>query len=226
MKLKCISQEGLKIIACLTMLIDHIGATVIPLPELRMIGRLAFPIFCYLLVEGVHHTRKPLHYVIRLALGALLSELPFDLLFSGRFTWESQSVMLTLLLGFGMVYLMSRAEKQMYKLLYILPFAFAADLLKTDYAGYGILVIAVFALTRHMRGSIALQTLLLAWLFWGMNSIPVTLFGIQFPIQLLGVAAMLPIWLYSGRKSTASKVVQWGFYLFYPLHILLLYFLK
>ena len=133
--------------------------------------------------------------------------------------------MLTLLLGFCMVYLMSRTDNQVYKFLYILLFAFVADLLKTDYAGHGIFVIAIFALTRQMRGCIVLQTLLLTYVFWGMKSMTVTLFGTRVPIQVFGIIAMLPIWLYSGRKSTGSKAVQWGFYLFYPAHILLLYLL-
>ena len=97
-----LSQEGLKLIACVTMLIDHIGAVFFPYAiGLRIIGRISFPIYCFLLAEGVHHTRSPLKYGLRLLLVAVISELPYDFLFYGRFTWLRNSVMVTLLLGFG-----------------------------------------------------------------------------------------------------------------------------
>ena len=79
---KGISQEGLKILACLTMLLDHIGAVFVRGYTLRIIGRIAFPIYCFLLVEGVLHTKNPRRYGLRLGIGLLLSEIPFDLLFS------------------------------------------------------------------------------------------------------------------------------------------------
>lgn len=99
MKTKGLSQEGLKLIACVTMLIDHIGATLVMqllrnanayIPELwtlyctmRVIGRVAFPIYSFLLVEGFHHTRDVKKYVGRLGIGMLLSEIPFDVAFNG-----------------------------------------------------------------------------------------------------------------------------------------------
>ena len=83
-----ISQEGLKLLACLTMLIDHIGALFFPQFQwMRIIGRLSFPLYCFLLSEGIHYTRNPMKYGLRLLLVAVLTELPYDLLFRGEFTW-------------------------------------------------------------------------------------------------------------------------------------------
>ena len=109
---KRISQEGLKLIACLTMLIDHIGYAIVypmylraqvtgglELTEnaqllytlylvMKSIGRLSFPIFCFLLVEGVRHTRSRKKYGLRLLFAALLSEIPFNLVVSGSLVWR------------------------------------------------------------------------------------------------------------------------------------------
>lgn len=103
MERKGLSQEGLKLIACLTMLIDHIGAVFVPgyylYYSMRIIGRIAFPIYCFLLAEGFHYTRSPGKYALRLTIGMVLSEIPFDLALEGRLTLAYQSVMVTLLLG-------------------------------------------------------------------------------------------------------------------------------
>ena len=127
-KRRGIPGSTLKLIAIFVMLIDHIAATVIsnilvsvnffmmgsaasqdPYYQtmsavyfiMRMIGRLGFPLFCFLLVEGFIHTRNKLKYVIRLALLCLISEIPFDLAFSGQVFYTGyQNVFFTLLIGF------------------------------------------------------------------------------------------------------------------------------
>ena len=89
MERKGLPQEGLKLIACITMLIDHIGAVFFPsLILLRIIGRLSFPIYCFLLAEGAAHTKHAPRYALRLLLCALISELPYDLAFSGKLTLD------------------------------------------------------------------------------------------------------------------------------------------
>ena len=147
-----ISQEGLKLIACLTMLIDHLGAIFFPTCAwLRMVGRLSFPIYCFLLAEGVHHTRNLKKYGLRLLLVALITELPYDLLFSGEFTWAKNSVMVTLLLGF----LMGAAMKQLplwAKPFAAIPFAFIARYCHGTYGMEGVLMIAIFLLAREFPG--------------------------------------------------------------------------
>ena len=225
-----LSQEGLKLIACISMLIDHFGVSIVRqlntpwMIDLyyvcRTVGRFAFPIYCFLLVEGMRHTRNPGKYILRLAIGILLAELPFDLLFEGGFTWDYQSVMVTLTLGAMMLLCMQKTDKKWLKILLAVPFAILARLAKCDYGSGGIVMIAVFALFDRL----AIQTVAL----WLVNrellpTAAVRIFGLVIRIQLLALLAQIPIGLYNGRKRSHSKALQWGFYLFYPLHLLILW---
>lgn len=218
-----LSQEGLKLIACITMLLDHVGAVFVPGYTLRIIGRLAFPIFCFLLAEGAHYTRNPKKYALRLTIGALLSEFPFDILFYGKFTWQHQSVMVTLLLGYLAIVLMEKCPNVFVKFAVSFPFFLAAQWLQSDYGSYGVGMIVLFSITRELLGKEWIQTLGLAVICAMMPSVSLSVFGFSVSIQLFAVAAMIPISLYSGRKATQSKAVQWGFYLFYPVHLAVLY---
>ena len=231
-KNRFLPQEVLKLIACITMFIDHFGDAIVPelsVPymrelyyTLRIIGRISFPIYCFLLVEGMTYTRNPYKYILRLGIGIFLAELPFDYLFEGCFTWEQQNVLVTLTLGAVMLLCMRKTEKPWLKGLLIISFAFLAEIWNCDYGGWGVVFIAVFALVDRLQ----LQAIGLLLANWAMNSSAVPVFGIRVPIQLFAVLAMIPIACYSGVKLTRSKAVQWGFYLFYPLHMVLLWFLS
>lgn len=257
MKNKGLSQESLKLIACVTMLIDHIGATLVervfmrcpidsaafPFWEglyfgMRIIGRIAFPIYCFLLVEGAYRTRDPKKYGLRLLAGMLLSEIPFDLAFSPTYMtceWklttpllgfnpEFNSVMMTLLLGFGMLQCMKRV-KGFWRVAAVLPFYILAERLYTDYGGMGILLIAVFSLTKGAKKETLLRVLGCAFVLCAQLDIMLK-YGIGHDMESFAMLALIPIGMYSGRKLTHNKAVQWGFYLFYPVHILLLALLQ
>lgn len=231
MKKKIFSQEGLKIIACVTMLIDHIGVVFMPsfanydlYYALRTIGRLAFPIYCFLLAEGVAHTKNPVKYGLRLFAGILLAEIPFDLALFGRFTWDHQSVMVTLFLGFGMALIMNRLDRT--KLVPVIIFGFLAELLQCDYGMWGIAMIALFVMTRERKDRKNLQLIGMVIICWFMNSAAVRIFGIRVPIEMFAVLALIPIFLYTGKKHTGSKAVQIMFYLFYPVHLMVLHLIS
>lgn len=220
---RSLSQEKLKLIACVTMLVDHVGVVLVPHLWLRMIGRLSFPIFCFLLAEGVFHTRHPGKYALRLAGVALLTEIPFDLCFFGGIYWLHQNVLFTMLLGFCALQAGKKLDSFLLKLLVTLPFMFLAERLQTDYGMEGVLLIAIFGLTREFPRRELCQALLMLLLFynpggWGTISV----LGIPVNAQALCVLAMIPIALYSGEKHSYSKWLQWGFYLFYPAHLTLL----
>lgn len=220
-----LSQEALKGIACITMLIDHIGAVFLPGFTLRIIGRISFPIYCFLLAEGVHHTRNPGRYGARLCLSMVISELAFDLAFFGGPTGLYQSVMVTLLLGFLALQTAKRFRNPVLKILTVIPFALLAELLRTDYGAYGVVLIALFGLSREMPLRRPVQFLGMALLFLQMPSMRIPLGSFYLPIQMFALLAMVPICLYSGRKATGSRISQWGFYLFYPVHLTVLYWI-
>lgn len=242
MKKQGISQERLKLIASGTMFIDHIGATLVLSAfyasvaaenyaasdawyylyyGFRLIGRIAFPIYCFQLVEGFHHTRNLKKYIGRLAIGMLLSELPFDLaLNGGGLDWSSNSVMVTLLLGVLMMAGMD-CFQGWWKLLAIPPFYGIAELLGTDYGGHGIAIIAMLCLTRGLQYEKLWRTLGLAALLWFGATIAIG--PIEVPMEIFGLIALVPIFLHDGRKLTHNKSVQWAFYLFYPVHLVVIW---
>ena len=213
-----LSQEGLKIIACATMLIDHIGAAFVPWMWLRVVGRIAFPIYCFLLAEGAAHTRNPRKYGLRLGIGALLSELPFELLFFGTISLSHSSVMVTLLLGFLVIESMKKWPK-MWPLVFI-GCAFAAELLGTDYGGMGVMLMVFFGIARNKNR--IFQTIGVFIICWMIGGYGWQVGPVYVPMEIVGVVAMLPICLYNGRKATHNKAVQWAFYMFYPVHLSIL----
>ena len=216
-----LSQDNLKLIACVTMLLDHIGAVFFPpVMWLRIIGRISFPIYCFLLAEGVHHTHSPLKYGLRLLLVTFIAELPYDLLFYGQFTWTHNSVMVTLLLGFGAGVAMKQFSGW-YKLIAPLPFLLAGRYLGGSYGMYGVAMVVVFLLTRQIPYRPAVQFFLMVLLSLRMAGFPGSI-GIQF----YAIFAMIPIFLYSGEKRSRSKGLQWTFTLFYPAHLLLLLLIR
>ena len=219
------SGTALKYVACGTMLLDHIGASCIesgyadsavpsalagPDLALRLIGRLAFPIFCFLLVEGFLHTHDARKYCGRLVLFGLVSELPFDLAFYRTpFYWEHQNVYWTLALGVlamaGLKHFAGENGQPTYKgMLCFAGCALLAELARTDYGAIGVALIAALYLTRNSRRQ---QCILGAAMM---------LFEFTAPL------AFVLLWHYNGTRGRCSKIMQWGFYLFYPAHLALL----
>lgn len=238
MQKRGLSQEALKLLACMTMLVDHLAVIIVMgslysthhgmrleiYETMRLIGRIAFPIYCFLLAEGSAHTHNHARYGLRLAICALLSELPYDLALWGRITWQHQNVMVTLFLGFCALEVMKRCPNLPLKLLLALPFAALAEFAGGDYGAKGIMLVVLFALTRRIPHRHLAQVLGI-WFIFSPNHAMFLNWMEQLSVttQEWAVLAILPIALYDGRKVTKSKAVQWGFYLFYPTHLLLLY---
>ncbi|HRC81912.1 MAG TPA: TraX family protein [Sedimentibacter sp.] len=207
----------LKIIALITMIIDHYGAIFQSNVILyRIIGRLAFPIYFFLLVEGYFHTSDVKKYGTRLLLFAFISEIPFDLAFFGKVGFEHQNIFFTLFIGLTTIYLIDKKAESMNKALIIFLAAALATLLKTDYQFIGIIYILAFYYIKNMPKQRKFPLLALTML--AINSTAV--------IQQFSLLALVPISFYNDKQGWKNKILQISFYIAYPLHLLLFYFVK
>ena len=228
-----LSGTALKYIACGTMLIDHIGASCLEagllMPQLesgalprdameqlplfhldqllRLTGRLAFPIFCFLLVEGFVHTHDVKKYIGRLFLFGLVSEIPFDLaFFRTPFNPDDQNVYWTLALGVLAMAGLKHFEKpdgsaSWKGLLCAAGCTLAALLACTDYDGIGVLIICALYLTRGDRKrQCIVGAVLFAW-------------------ELTAPLAFVLVWFYNGQRGACSPLQKKAFYWFYPVHL-------
>lgn len=210
----------LKMIAIVTMLIDHIGyiflsgdSTSSAYTMSRAIGRIAFPIFCFLLVEGFQHTRSHVNYLIRLCIFAIISEIPFDLAFrfdpdsSSLFNWSHQNVFITLALGLISIFCLEELNnRRIYGIPLLLTWS-AAYFSGCDYGVGGVLLINIFYLTAKNPGIQFVLIGLSMYLFFG-------------PQELYGLFALPFIFLYNGKRGPNAKLI---FYWFYPVHLIVLY---
>ncbi len=209
------SAFSLKILALVTMIIDHIGAIFFPnVLWLRYVGRLAMPIYAFLLVQGYRHTRNYSRYVIRMTVFALLSELPYDFLFRG--TWlefGNQNVLFTLLCALLVMKALDASAKSRNIFLFIIALAliWLPYFLNFDYGVYGVLMVLCFFLFQKYRGIDAIA-------FSGLTYGKYTYDGNE--IQLWAIAASIPVLLYNGKRGPLS--LKYFFYIAYPAHLFLL----
>lgn len=228
---------SLHLMAMLFMLCDHLWATVVPGNEwLTCVGRLAFPIFAFLIVEGYFHTRSLKRYAGRLLVFALLSEIPFNLVVGGGVFYPfHQNVLWTFLIGILLIHLNEKARgtgKLPVRIVTAAGTILLGSLLglaaMTDYHFAGVLTVLVFYFLRGRSWPCLLgQALALAWInleMIGGYSYELQLAGHTFYLVQQGFAllALIPIWLYRGKQGPHSRVWQYICYGFYPVHLLIL----
>lgn len=231
----------LKMIAVITMLVDHTAATLVErlmnqmpafgpvTPEnyavwyhfdtvLRGIGRMAFPLYCFLLVEGFYHTRNRAKYALRLFVFALISEIPFDMaLRQSLFDSSHNNVFFTLLIGlismWG-IHVVQTYEREkewiILRILFILVIVFygciVAELLHTDYGAAGVIAILLMYLFYEKRE-----------LGFGLMVLSL---GFLSDVSEFGALFMLPF--IDAYNGTRGRQMKYFFYWFYPVHLLIL----
>ena len=230
---------SLHIMAMAFMLCDHLWGTIVPGNDwLTLIGRIAFPIFAFLIVEGYFHTKNLKKYVGRLLLFAVLSEIPFNLVMgSSVFYPFHQNVLWSFLISIGLIYLNEKAKGKLWRQILVgigtILLGYIVGLLTmVDFYHAGILTVLVFYFFRGRKWWNYLgQFLCLAYInieLLGGYTYEWKLFGntVFFPQQGFALLALIPIWLYHGKQGYHSKILQYSYYGFYPLHLLILGLIK
>jgi len=212
-------RELLKWIAIITMTVDHVGVMLYPeFTVLRFIGRFSFPLFAYLLILGIENTRNIRYYFTRLFVFALISQVPFFLAI-GYGPFDSLNIFFTLSSGLLFVYFFKKSS------VFVLVPVFASLVLPFDYGIYGIAVIGcIFILKANTKFGVFSLVLI--------N----TLFLVPWSIQFLSISAIPLILLHKNgslkitRETTEEVTIplwrKYFFYVYYPLHLTLLYIIK
>ena len=221
-KLRILDGTSLKLIAMISMVFDHVGDMFFPgALWMRMIGRLAMPLFSFCIAEGYAHTKNKQRYLLRMGVFALVSEIPFDLAFEGRVGLGHQNIMLTFFLSILALMLFDRirgegkehaAGKTLLGILCVCAVAVLALVLRADYTLFAVLAVFLFYVLRNRH------PLLRCGVGVGFLALTRTV-GYYRATGL----SLIPLLLYNGKRGRGLK---WLFYAFYPGHLLLLYLLK
>ena len=215
---------ALHILAMLLMLCDHLQLTLLPeLPILRCVGRLAFPLFAFMAVEGYLRTRSLKNYLLRLLMLAVISEIPFDLLVSGSVFYPvHQNVIWTIVLGLCCIWAFENIAADRQRLLsavVIIASLGAAIIADVAYSSAGVLTLLAFY---AFRGSTARGRLLQLLSLGFINLVLLGGVELTFPYQALAVLSLPIIWLYDGSQGPHNGFIKAANYLFYPAHMLML----
>lgn len=225
------SSNLLKWVALITMIIDHTGAVLFPQYRvMRVIGRISFPIYCFLLVQGRAHTRNVWKYAIRLIVFAVISEPFYDLAFY-KTVWygEHQNVFWTLAIGLLMLIAMQKGGAGVKTVSLILAASFATEY-KTDYDMGGVFLIFLFELARQAEVRIEYMQQQNTLLIYKKEKLYNTASQIFMHVlwwgdtQMYGILSAPFIWLYNGKPGKRGG--KYFYYLIYPTHLLLLYWLR
>ena len=235
-KIKFITSNMLKCLAMILMLLDHLWATIIPGNQwMTNIGRIAFPIFAFLITQGYIHTSDFKKYLKRLFIFALISEIPFNLIYTGSLVFPfHQNVLFTLILGLLCINEIDKMKNNksfknvIIGTVKIIVFLLLGTVGFVDYGLTGIFTIIAFYIFRNFKFAWIYQLIsliLLYIVFFKGQSVILNIFNFEYylPLQSIGILSLIPIWLYNGEKGIDNKKLQYMFYWFYPAHMMLIY---
>lgn len=218
----------LKIIGIITMLFDHVGDSFIGhFSFLNLIGRIAFPIFAFQVVQGYMHTHNVRKYALRLFIFAFVSQIPFMLFLSTFYDSYYLNIFFTLFLGIICLYGFDKIKNKYLGTLFAILICVIAHFIQVDYGSYGIAVIFVFYVFNkfwpNKKNLICLAFILITILKYLPNIISYpSLYIYYIGYILFTCISLVPICMYNGKQGPKVKYL---FYAFYPVHLLLLYFL-
>ncbi len=275
---KHISADFLRFIAIITMITDHTGLCIINkylrvitdyelfsrvkivYEATRIIGRIAFPIFCYQLVQGFYKTKSRKKYALNLLIFAIISEIPFDLVTSGKLLdIRYQNVMWTLLIGFIAIWLLEYITQQnannkssenrfyskniniLIKLIVTIACVFLANILKTDYKGYGALLIIVIYIFYTNREKMCVYSPFIfvivdlifnlmrrtkyGFLFGGVTTASVDAVISAVTLECYSLISFYLIYFDNGIRKIKGKI-KYLLYAIYPVHMMVIYLIS
>lgn len=217
-----LSGNQLKILALITMTVDHIGVQLLPnLTVLRIIGRLSFPIFAYMIAEGCRYTRDRRRYLLTLAVMAALFQLVYFFAMGSLY----QGIFVTFTLAVSLIFAIDRARERRTAAAWLpaggvfaailllsvcLPMWWQTSDFAVDYDIWGILLPAVvyFAPTRETRLALVAADLVCLSLMWG-------------GVQWFSLLALVPLACYNGKRG--KRKMKNLFYIYYPAHLVVIY---
>ena len=235
----------LHVMAMILMLCDHLWGTIVPGQDwLNCIGRIAFPIFAFMIVEGYCRTKNLKKYVLRLLLFAVLSEIPINLAMGSRIFYPvHQNVLWSFLISIGLICLNERTKKISKKWARItvgilvgigtVLLGYVVGLVTfVDFYHGGILMVLAFYFFRGRKwwcyvGQAASLWYINAEILGGIGY-ELSVFGMDFFFlrQSFAMLALIPIWLYRGEQGYHAKWFRYFCYGFYPVHLLILGLIK
>lgn len=224
------SSFALHIIAMIFMLCDHMWATILDYEWLTCIGRIAFPIFAFLITEGYIHTSNINKYIKRMVIFAIITEIPFNLMVSASPIYPfHQNVLWTFVISLlTLKYLNFDDVKNSFKsILIILLAIIIATITMCDYFGAGVMMVVGFYIFRKSKLLQLLMMIYVNMILIQGYSYPIDIAGYTyyFPQQGFAVLSLIFIWLYNGKQGYHAKWFKIFCYAFYPLHMLILYLL-
>ena len=219
------SSFVIKIIACITMLLDHIkySSPVFENFATEYLGRLSFPLFAFLIAEWYTHTKNLKKYYKRLFIFGLLSQIPFMLFRTLVGEWKMLNIMFTLLLGLASIDVYNKIKSKYISIPLVIMIIILGEVIQVDYGWLGVATVFVMYLFRNKKSFLPLVYGMIIFVYY------YSVAGTKYIFLNENILLMLFTWLstfiinkYNGEKG---KGMKYFFYWFYPVHMLIVYLL-
>lgn len=218
------SSFALKIIAVICMFCDHFGDAIIkPFSFFNVIGRIAFPIFAFQITEGYIHTKDLKKYFKRLIICAIISQIPFMLFLSTFTSPFTLNIFFTLLLGLLSIYIYNKIPNKFLAIVIGIIISIFAEIINVDYGAWGIIIIMIFYIFKDKKVIMSLLYILSCFIKYLPNLLKYNFHYIYLLLLFSTAFSIFFIIAYNGKQG---KKIKYFLYIFYPLHMLILYFIN
>lgn len=214
----------IKIIACLTMCIDHIkyAIPVLKTPVTTFLGRISFPLFAFFISEGYIHTSNLKKYYIKLLIFGIISQIPFMLFRTLVGEWKMLNIMFTLLLGLMAITIYDKEPRKYISIPCVIMIIFLGYLLRVDYGWYGVSLVFLFYILKNKKIYLSLLYFLVTAVYFYSRGIR----NIDTGIVISFISYLVPLIIVLFYNGKLGKKIKYFFYVFYPVHMLIVYLIS